>query len=150
MRAVIQRVTSCSLNINAEEYSRIGYGILLLLGIEEGDTADDSEWLCSKITGLRIFDDENGAMNLDVRDIQGEIMVVSQFTLLASIRKGNRPSFSKAARPEIALPLYDGFIQIMENVLGQQVATGQFGAMMEIKLVNDGPVTLIIDTKNKE
>jgi len=150
MRVVLQRVTSSVLSIEAQEYSRIGYGILLLLGIEESDTSEDIDWLCSKITGLRIFDDEHGVGNLDIRDIDGEIMVVSQFTLHASIRKGNRPSYSKAARPEVSKPLYDDFIKTLEASLGQKVATGQFGADMQISLVNDGPVTLIIDTKNKE
>jgi D-aminoacyl-tRNA deacylase len=150
MRAVIQRVTSCSLRIEGQEYSRIGYGLLLLVSIEESDNTDDVEWLSSKITGLRIFDDEQGVMNLDIRDIGGEIMVVSQFTLHASIRKGNRPSYSKAARPDMAKPVYDAVIQSIESSLQQKVATGQFGATMEITLVNDGPVTIYIDTKNKE
>ena len=150
MRVVLQRVTSCVLSIGGHEYSRIGYGILVLLGIEEADSADDTEWISSKITGLRIFDDDNGVMNLDIRDIGGEIMVVSQFTLHASIRKGNRPSYVKAARPEIAKPLYESFINSVEQSLGRNIATGQFGAHMEISLVNDGPVTIFIDTKNKE
>ncbi len=150
MRVVLQRVTSCALSIESQEKCRIGYGILILLGIEEADNNEDIEWLSSKITGLRIFDDEQGAMNLDIRDIEGELMVVSQFTLHASIRKGNRPSYIKAARPEVAQPLYDTFIQSIEQSLGRKVETGQFGAYMEIALVNDGPATFIIDTKNKE
>jgi D-aminoacyl-tRNA deacylase len=150
MRTVIQRVTSCTLSIGGREYSRIGYGLLLLLSIEEADTPEDREWLCNKVTGLRIFDDSQGLMDLDVRDIDGEIMVVSQFTLHASTRKGNRPSYSKAARPEIAKPAYEEFIQSLEVILGRKVATGQFGAHMEIALVNDGPVTIVIDSKIKE
>ncbi len=150
MRTVIQRVTSCTLSIGGQEYSRIGYGLLLLLSFEEADTPEDREWLCSKITGLRIFDDSQGAMDLDIRDIGGEIMVVSQFTLHASTRKGNRPSYSKAARPDIAKPAYDAFIESLELSLGEKVATGQFGAHMEIALVNDGPVTIFIDSKNRE
>jgi len=150
MRAVIQRVTSCGLRIEGQEFSRIGYGLLLLISIEETDNSEDVEWLSSKITGLRIFDDEQGVMNLDIRDIGGEIMVVSQFTLHASIRKGNRPSYSKAARPDMAKPVYEAVIQSIESSLEQKVATGQFGAYMELTIVNDGPVTIYIDTKNKE
>jgi D-tyrosyl-tRNA(Tyr) deacylase len=150
MRTVIQRVTSCTLSIDGQEYSRIGYGLLLLLSFEEADTAEDREWLCSKITGLRIFDDSQGVMDLDVRDIDGEIMVVSQFTLHASTRRGNRPSYSKAARPDIAKPAYESFIEEIEVSLGRKVASGVFGAHMEINLVNDGPVTIFIDTKNRE
>jgi len=150
MRTVIQRVTSCTLSIEGQEYSKIGYGLLLLLSFEEADTSEDREWLCGKITGLRIFDDSQGMMDLDVRDIDGEIMVVSQFTLHASTRRGNRPSYSKAARPDIAKPAYESFIEELEVSLGRQVATGVFGAHMEINLVNDGPVTIFIDTKNRE
>lgn len=150
MRTVIQRVTSCTLSIDGQEYSRIGYGLLLLLSIEDADTADDREWLCNKVTGLRIFDDNQGIMNLDVRDIDGDIMVVSQFTLHASTRKGNRPSYVKAARPELAKQLYDDFIVTLEEILGHPVATGEFGANMQINLVNDGPVTIFIDSKIKE
>jgi len=150
MRTVIQRVTSCTLSIEGQEYSHIGYGLLLLVSFEEADTSEDREWLCGKITGLRIFDDSQGAMDLDIRDIDGEIMVVSQFTLHASTRRGNRPSYSKAARPDIARPEYDAFIESLEVSLGRKVATGQFGAYMEIALVNDGPVTIFIDSKNRE
>jgi D-aminoacyl-tRNA deacylase len=150
MRTVIQRVTSCTVSINGHENSRIGYGLLLLLSFEEADTSEDREWLCGKITGLRVFDDSQGVMDLDIRDIGGEIMVVSQFTLHASTRKGNRPSYSKAARPDIARPAYEAFINSLEESLGHEVATGQFGAHMEIALVNDGPVTIYIDTKNRE
>ncbi|MEI6059952.1 MAG: D-aminoacyl-tRNA deacylase [Bacteroidota bacterium] len=150
MKTVIQRVNSCVLNIEGQEYSRIGYGLLILLSVEDTDNTEDTEWLCGKIAGLRIFDDDQGVMNLDIKEIGGDIMVVSQFTLHASTRKGNRLSFSKAARPEIARPLYEAFIREFEMRLDRQVATGQFGAHMEITLVNDGPVTIIIDTKNKE
>jgi D-tyrosyl-tRNA(Tyr) deacylase len=150
MRTVIQRVTSCTLSIEGQEYSHIGYGLLMLVSFEEADTPEDREWLCSKVTGLRIFDDSQGAMDLDIRDIDGEIMVVSQFTLHASTRRGNRPSYSKAARPDFARPEYDAFIESLQVSLGREVATGQFGAYMEIALVNDGPVTIFIDTKNRE
>jgi len=150
MRAVIQRVISCALNIDGREYSRTGPGLLVLLGVEEADTPEDKEWLCKKIIGLRIFDDAQGVMNLDLFSTGGEIMVVSQFTLHASTRKGNRPSYIRAARPEIARPLYEAFIVSLESMVGRKVATGQFGAHMEINLVNDGPVTIFIDTKNKE
>lgn len=150
MRTVIQRVTSCTLSIDGQEYSRIGYGLLLLVSFEEADTSEDREWLCGKITGLRVFDDNQGAMGLDIRDIGGEIMVVSQFTLHASTRKGNRPSYSRAARPDIARPAYEEFIHSLEESFGHEIATGQFGAYMEIALVNDGPVTIFIDTKIRE
>jgi D-aminoacyl-tRNA deacylase len=150
MRVVLQRVTSCVLSIEGQEYSRIGYGILILLGIEESDTSEDTEWLSGKIAGLRIFDDDQGVMNLDINEIDGDIMVVSQFTLHANIRKGNRPSYSKSARPDVAKPFYEAFIQSIEERIGRKVATGQFAAHMEIALVNDGPVTIIIDTKNRE
>jgi D-tyrosyl-tRNA(Tyr) deacylase len=150
MRTVIQRVTSCTLSIEGQEYSHIGYGVVLLVSFEEADTPEDREWLCSKVTGLRIFDDSQGAMDLDIRDIDGEIMVVSQFTLHASTRRGNRPSYSKAARPDFARAEYDAFIESLQASLGREVATGQFGAYMEVALVNDGPVTIFIDTKNRE
>ena len=150
MRAVIQRVSSCSLSIEGMEYSRIDQGLLILLGVEEADINEDVEWLSNKITGLRVFDDDKGVMNLDIRDVDGGVMVVSQFTLHASTRKGNRPSYIKAARPETAIPVYESFIQSLELKLGRRIATGQFGAHMEIALVNDGPVTIIIDTKNRE
>jgi len=150
MRTVIQRVTSCTLNIGGQEYSRIGYGLLVLVSFEDADTTEDREWLCGKITGLRIFDDSQGNMDLDIRDIGGEIMVVSQFTLHASTRRGNRPSYSKAARPDIAKPAYDAFIESLELSLEHKVSTGQFGAHMVIDLVNDGPVTIFIDTKNRD
>lgn len=150
MRVVLQRVESCILSIDNQEYSRIEKGILVFLGIEEEDTSDDLIWLCNKIIGLRIFNDSKGVMNLNVCDINGEIMVVSQFTLHASTRKGNRPSYSKAARPIVARPLYEDFIRTIEIILGRKVSTGAFGADMQIALINDGPVTICIDSKNKE
>jgi len=150
MRVVLQRVSSASVAIDGIEKSRIGWGLLLLLGIEHGDTEDDIVWLCKKIAALRIFSDEAGLMNLSVQDIAGELLVISQFTLHASTRKGNRPSYSKAARPDFAKPVYESFITTVESILGHSVATGVFGAHMEISLVNDGPVTLFLDTKNRE
>jgi len=150
MRAIIQRVSECSIKIDDELYSNIGLGLLVLLGIEDTDTDADVEWLSGKVDTLRVFGDENGLMNLDVHDIQGELMIVSQFTLHASTRKGNRPSFTKAAKPEVAIPLYDKFVALAESQLGSAVSTGKFGAHMVISLVNDGPVTIILDTKNKE
>ncbi len=149
MRVVIQRVKSSSVTINGSIKSAINKGMLILLGIEEADTHEDVKWLTGKISRLRIFDDENHVMNLSVKDIDGEIMVISQFTLHALVKKGNRPSYVKAARPEHAIPLYNSFVSEMELLLGKPVATGEFGAMMEIDLVNSGPVTIIIDTKNK-
>jgi D-tyrosyl-tRNA(Tyr) deacylase len=150
MRVVIQRVKSSVLQIKGQEYSRIGVGLLVLLGVEDTDSAADAEWLCKKIAGLRIFDDKSGVMNLDIRETGGEIMVVSQFTLHASTRKGNRPSYIRAANPEKAKPAYDSFVSLLGMMLNRNVETGQFGAHMEISLVNDGPVTIIIDSKNKE
>lgn len=150
MKAVIQRVSSCNLSIGGETYSKIGPGFLVLLGIESADTTEDISWLAAKLSGLRIFNDSNGVMNLNINDIGGEAMVVSQFTLHASTRKGNRPSYIKAARPEIAEPLYLSFIQSLQQKLSKQVTSGIFGSQMEIALVNDGPVTIVIDTKNKE
>jgi D-aminoacyl-tRNA deacylase len=150
MRAVIQRVSECTLHIDDSIFSQIGCGLLVLLGIEDADTAEDIVWLSGKITRLRIFPDSNGIMNLSVIESGGEVMIVSQFTLHASIRKGNRPSYIKAAGPDIAIPLYDAFIDRMNSDLGKKVATGSFGAHMKIQLINDGPVTIVIDTKNKE
>lgn len=150
MRAVIQRVSQASVSIDQQQKSAIGQGLLILLGIVDSDTYDDIEWLCNKIINLRIFDDENGVMNLSVKDADGDIIVVSQFTLHASTRKGNRPSYIKAAKPDMAVPLYEHFVKELEKLLGKSVGTGEFGAMMEVALVNDGPVTIIIDTKNKE
>ena len=150
MKAVIQRVSSASVSIDGKERSSIGSGLLILLGIEESDNFEDVEWLSGKIAGLRIFNDENGVMNLSVKDSGGDIIIVSQFTLHASTKKGNRPSYIKAAKPEVAIPLYESFIKHMEKDLGKKVQTGEFGADMKVSLVNDGPVTIIIDTKNKE
>ena len=150
MRAVIQRVSEASVTIDHEVKSRIRMGLLILLGIEEADKQEDIDWLSSKIARLRIFNDENGVMNLSVIETGGEILVVSQFTLHASTKKGNRPSYIKAAKPEIAIPLYEQFVKQLKIESGLTVMTGEFGAMMEIKLVNDGPVTIIIDTKLKE
>jgi len=150
MRVVIQRVSSASVSIDAKIKSSIAKGLLILLGIEDADTQEDIEWLCKKIIALRIFEDTDNVMNLSVSDISGEILVVSQFTLHASTKKGNRPSYIKAARPEKAIPLYESFLLEMGKLLGKKVGSGEFGAMMEVSLVNDGPVTIIIDSKNKE
>src|ERR1035437_519110 len=150
MRAVIQRVLSASVSIGGTINSKINKGLLILLGIEETDTEEDILWLSGKIVRLRIFNDAEGVMNLAVTDIKGEILVVSQFTLHASTKKGNRPSYIKAARPEIAIPLYEKFIKHLSIELGKPLATGEFGADMQVSLINDGPVTIIIDTKNKE
>jgi D-tyrosyl-tRNA(Tyr) deacylase len=150
MRAVIQRVNEASVVINNSEESSIKKGLLILLGIEENDTGEDIEWLSGKISRLRIFDDDNGIMNRSVKDVDGEIMVISQFTLHASTKKGNRPSYIRAAKPGIAIPVYDSFIKKLEQDINKNVKTGKFGAFMQISLINDGPVTIIIDTKNKE
>ncbi len=150
MRAVIQRVLQASVSISGTVTAAIGPGLLVLLGVGEEDGAEDIEWLVRKIAGLRIFDDANGVMNVDVRDAGGDILVVSQFTLLASTRKGNRPAYIRAARPEIAIPLYEQFCATLSAALGKPVPTGTFGADMQVALVNDGPVTIIIDTKNRE
>jgi D-aminoacyl-tRNA deacylase len=150
MRAVIQRVTEASVRIAGEIKGKIGDGLLILVGIDENDTKEDIEWLSGKITRLRIFNNSNGVMNLSVRDINGEILVISQFTLHASTVKGNRPSYIRAARPEVAIPLYNMFIRQMGEDIEKPVKTGEFGAMMEVSLVNDGPVTIIIDTKRRE
>jgi D-tyrosyl-tRNA(Tyr) deacylase len=150
MRAVIQRVSKASVIINKEVFSKIENGLLVLLGIEEADTNEDIEWLAGKISRLRIFEDEQETMNLSVTGIEGKILVVSQFTLHASTKKGNRPSYIKAAKPETAIPLYKKFIQKIKEVSGLEIKTGKFGAMMQIELINDGPVTIIIDTKRKE
>lgn len=150
MRAVVQRVKKASVTINENVKSKIGKGLLILLGIEEADTHEDIEWLSGKISRLRIFEDNNEAMNLSVKDIKGDVIVVSQFTLHANTKKGNRPSFIKAAKPEIAIPLYEQFVSQLESDLGKNIQTGEFGAMMQVELINDGPVTIIIDSKNKE
>jgi len=150
MRTTIQRVSEASVKINEEVYSEIGKGLLLFVGIEDKDGEEDAEWLCKKISQLRIFDDENGAMNLSVNEAGGEILVISQFTLHAKTKKGNRPSFIKAARPEIAVPLYKKFISTLELLTNKDVKSGKFGAYMQVSLINNGPVTILIDTKNKE
>ena len=150
MRAVIQRVSEACLTIDQKASLSIGTGLVVLLGIEEADGASDIEWLSGKISRLRVFRDEAGMMNLSVMDIQGEVMIISQFTLHASTKKGNRPSFIGAAPPPVAVPLYLKFIAQMEQDLGRSVVTGEFGAYMQVKLTNDGPVTINIDTKNRE
>ena len=150
MKSIIQRVSQASVTIENNVVAQINQGLLILIGIEDSDNQEDNNWLTSKIANLRIFADENVVMNLSVKDIQGEIIVVSQFTLHASTKKGNRPSYIKAAKPEIAISLYENFVSQMENEMGRKVQTGQFGADMKVALINDGPVTIIIDTKNKE
>lgn len=149
MRTVIQRVTHASVSIDSKVKSEINKGLLILIGIEESDTFEDINWLSNKITQLRIFDDENGIMNLSVKDINGEILAISQFTLHAKTKKGNRPSYQQAAKPEISIPLYEKFVEQLSKDLGKEVLTGEFGAQMKVALENDGPVTIIIDTKNK-
>lgn len=150
MRAVIQRVTEASVTINQEITASINSGLLVLVGIEDSDTMEDLEWLAGKITNLRIFNDNNGIMNVNIKDIQGEFLVVSQFTLHAATKKGNRPSYIRASKPDIAVPLYETFIARLKEISGLPVKTGIFGADMKVALLNDGPVTIIIDTKNKE
>ena len=150
MRVVIQRVRNASVSISGMVTASIGAGMLVLLGIGEDDGQDDIDWLVRKVTALRIFDDEAGVMNLSVADVGGDVLVVSQFTLMASTKKGNRPAYIRAARPEVAIPLYERFCAAMEESLGKPVPTGTFGADMQVSLLNDGPVTICIDTKNKE
>ena len=150
MRIVIQRVLEASVMVNQKITGKIGKGLLIFIGIEESDKPDEVSWLCGKIARLRIFNDNNKVMNLSVTDIDGEILVISQFTLHASTRKGNRPSYIRSARPEMAIPLYNSFVNQLEDITGKPVKTGVFGAMMEVGLVNDGPVTIIIDSKNRE
>lgn len=150
MKVVIQRVSNASVTIDGNVKSSIGCGILILLGIEEADTQEDIEWLSSKIINLRIFNDDNGIMNVSVKDINGDIILVSQFTLHASTKKGNRPSYLKAAKPDIAIPLYEKMIVQLQTDLGKTIQTGMFGAEMKVSLLNDGPVTIVIDSKNKE
>ena len=150
MRAVIQRVSKASVVVNSKVIAEIKIGCLILLGIENADTQEDIEWLSRKVANLRIFGDEEGVMNNSILDINGDIIVVSQFTLHASTKKGNRPSYIKAAKPDIAIPLYEKFIMQLESDLAKKVATGVFGADMKVSLLNDGPVTIIIDTKNRE
>jgi D-tyrosyl-tRNA(Tyr) deacylase len=150
MRAVIQRVTQAGVSIGSDLKSRIGPGLLVLLGIEESDGQKDIDWLSGKICRMRIFNDADGVMNLSVAEVNGEILVISQFTLHASTRKGNRPSYILAARPETAIPLYEKFVKQLSSDLGKDVKTGEFGAMMQVQLINDGPVTIVIDSKTKE
>ncbi|HYH55644.1 MAG TPA: D-aminoacyl-tRNA deacylase [Anseongella sp.] len=150
MRAVIQRVSEASVEIEGEIKGRIGPGFLVLIGIEEGDTEEDVRWLAGKIVNMRVFGDSQGLMNLDLKAAGGDILLVSQFTLHALVKKGNRPSFIRAARPEKALPLYGKFIAFAGELLGRKIETGEFGASMRVRLLNDGPVTIFIDTKNKE
>lgn len=150
MRTVIQRVKHASVSIDNKIKSKIEKGLLVFVGIEDSDTDDDVVWLCKKIINLRIFDDQNGIMNCSVKEIGGEILVVSQFTLMASTKKGNRPSYIRASKPEIAVPLYNCFCKTMENMLEKSIQTGTFGADMKVDLLNDGPVTIWIDSKNKE
>lgn len=150
MRTVIQRVQHASVTIDGNIKSSIGNGLLLLLGVEEADTSEDVDWLVKKMAALRIFDDENGVMNRSLVDVEGEALVVSQFTLYASYKKGNRPSWFRAARHEISVPLYEEFCRKLSDAIGKQVGTGEFGADMKVELLNDGPVTICMDTKNKE
>ncbi|HEX7494542.1 MAG TPA: D-aminoacyl-tRNA deacylase [Bacteroidales bacterium] len=150
MRAVIQRVNRASVTISKKIKSEIGLGLMVLVGIEESDDITDINWLCSKIVQLRIFNDSNEIMNLSVLDIGGNILAISQFTLHAKTKKGNRPSYIRAAHPDIAIPLYNKFVSRLSQLLGKEVGTGEFGAMMQVELVNDGPVTIIMDTKAKE
>ena len=150
MRVVIQRVSQASVEIKDKVHSQIGDGLMILLGIEESDDQDDIEWLCGKIARLRVFDDDNGVMNRSITDVKGEVLLISQFTLHASTKKGNRPSYIRAAKPETAVPLYEKFIIELSRATEAEVKTGVFGAMMQVSLTNNGPVTLLIDTKNKE
>jgi D-aminoacyl-tRNA deacylase len=150
MRVVLQRVSQASVSIDDKVKSAISKGLLLLLGIEPEDRAEDIEWLCKKIVQLRIFNDDDEKMNLSLQDIDGEMLVISQFTLFAKCKKGNRPSFIDAARPDIAIPLYNSFLKEMEYQLGKPVGSGEFGADMKVQLINDGPVTILFDTKNKD
>jgi D-tyrosyl-tRNA(Tyr) deacylase len=150
MIVVIQRVTEASVKIEGKVKSEIGVGLLILVGIEDTDAAEDVSWLSKKIVNLRIFPDENQVMNKSVTDIAGEVLLISQFTLHASTKKGNRPSYIKAARPEVAIPLYENFIQTLESELGKLIGTGEFGANMKVSLINDGPVTILIDSKDRK
>lgn len=150
MRVLLQRVSQASVTVEREQIGTIGQGILVLLGIEAADTREDIDWLVRKIVSLRIFEDDEGKMNASIEDVDGEILVVSQFTLHARVKKGTRPSFDKAAKPDIAIPLYRQFLEAIESRFGKPAATGEFGAMMQVELVNDGPVTIWIDSKNRE
>ncbi|MFZ1237544.1 MAG: D-aminoacyl-tRNA deacylase [Prevotella sp.] len=150
MRIIIQRVSHASVTIEGKLKSSIGKGYLILLGIGDDDTTGDVEWLVKKVVGLRIFDDENGVMNRSIEEVNGDIIVVSQFTLMASYKKGNRPSWIHAAKHEVSIPLYEAFCSLLSKALGKDIGTGEFGADMKVELLNDGPVTICMDTKNKE
>lgn len=150
MKTVIQRVSSASVTIDSELVANIDNGLLVLVGIEDADSQQDINWLTAKIANIRIFEDENQVMNLSIKDTEGDIIVVSQFTLHANTKKGNRPSYIKASKPDVAIPLYESFVQQLEKELGKKVQTGVFGADMKVGLINDGPVTIVIDSKNKE
>ena len=150
MRVVIQKITHASVDIEKQTVASINKGLLVLVGIEDNNTDEDIAWLSAKIVNLHVFEDENDVMNLSMKDVDGEVLIVSQFTLHAATKKGNRPSYIRAARPEVAIPIYEAFVRQVEALLGKQVPTGQFGAMMQINLCNDGPVTILIDTKNKD
>ena len=150
MKVVIQRVSEASVAIEEQTVAKIQVGLLVLLGIEDADASVDMQWLCNKIIGLRIFADEHGVMNRSVKEVGGDIIVVSQFTLHASTKKGNRPSYIKASKPDVAIPLYESLIARLEKDLGKAIGTGSFGADMKVELVNDGPVTIVVDTKNRE
>ncbi len=150
MRVVVQRVTEASVTINHKIFSSINKGLIVFLGIEDSDNLEDIDWLCNKLINLRIFGDDNGIMNISTKDISGEFLVVSQFTLHASTKKGNRPSYIRASKPDVAVPLYETFVNTLSKLSGLTVKTGQFGADMKVRLLNDGPVTIVIDTKNKE
>lgn len=150
MRIVAQRVSRASVTIDGKVKSAIKQGMMVLLGVEEADNEEDVEWLCAKLAKMRIFSDENDAMNLDINQVGGSFLVVSQFTLHAMTKKGNRPSFIRAARPEQAIPLYELFVKRLHEISGREVLTGEFGAMMDVELINDGPVTILMDSKNRE
>lgn len=150
MRVVIQRTQYASVKIDGTVKGKINKGFMILLGIEESDTTEDIDWLCKKIVGLRVFDDENGVMNKSILDVCGDILLISQFTLMASYKKGNRPSYIRAAGHATAIPLYETFCSTLSNMLGKEIQTGEFGADMKVELLNDGPVTICMDTKNKE
>ncbi len=150
MKIVIQRVSEASVTIKSNKVAEIDNGLLILLGVVNEDSQEDINWLCNKITNLRIFPDEDGVMNKSLKDAEGDVILVSQFTLHASTKKGNRPSYIKAAKPDVAIPLYESFIETLQKTLGKKIQTGEFGADMKVHLVNDGPVTIIIDSKNKE
>ncbi len=150
MRVVIQRVLEASVTIDSAVFSKIEKGLLVLVGIEDADTIEDANWLCQKIIQLRIFDDESGVPNVSLQDIDGELLLVSQFTLHAATKKGNRPSYIRASKPNVAIPLYNSFIHLLTQALAKPISTGVFGADMKVALINDGPITIIIDSKNKE